>query len=170
MSQIQIYVACLAAYNAGHLHGEWIDATQDIDEIQAQINTMLKNSPVEDAEEYAIHDTDGFEGCPISEYQNIQSVQQIALFIEQNEPVAALLLNHFCGDLEDSIKALKDYYHGSHKSLADYAQELTEDSTQIPKHLAPYIDYERMGRDMELSGSYYTIEEKWDEIHIFTNH
>ena len=170
MSQIQIYVACLAAYNAGHLHGEWIDVTQDIDEIQAQINTMLKNSPVEDAEEYAIHDTDGFEGCPISEYQNIQSVQQIALFIEQNEPVATLLLNHFCGDLEDSTKALKYHYHGSHKSLADYAQELTEDSTQIPKHLAPYIDYERMGCDMELGGDVYTIKENYKTIHVFINH
>ena len=26
----KIYVACLAAYNNGHLHGEWIDATQDV--------------------------------------------------------------------------------------------------------------------------------------------
>ena len=25
----RIYVACLAAYNNGHLHGAWIDAAQE---------------------------------------------------------------------------------------------------------------------------------------------
>ena len=39
--EIRIYVACLAAYNNGKLHGVWIDATDDIDDIQDQINDML---------------------------------------------------------------------------------------------------------------------------------
>jgi len=39
--EISIYVADLAAYNNGILHGVWIDATQDIDDIQEQINDML---------------------------------------------------------------------------------------------------------------------------------
>jgi len=30
----RIYVACLAAYNAGKLHGEWIDADQDAEAIR----------------------------------------------------------------------------------------------------------------------------------------
>ncbi|MCG8594183.1 MAG: antirestriction protein ArdA, partial [Kiloniellales bacterium] len=38
----RIYVACLAAYNAGHLHGCWIDAIQDAEDIQDDINAMLK--------------------------------------------------------------------------------------------------------------------------------
>ena len=32
---IRIYVADLAAYNAGYLHGVWIDASQDLEDIQA---------------------------------------------------------------------------------------------------------------------------------------
>jgi antirestriction protein len=59
-----IEVADLAVYNAGHLHA-WLDATDELDAIQAQINAMIKQSPVEDAEEYAIHDYDGFEGCSL---------------------------------------------------------------------------------------------------------
>ena len=39
----RIYVACLASYNAGILHGEWIDAT-DADEIREAIETMLSKS------------------------------------------------------------------------------------------------------------------------------
>ena len=29
----RIYVACLAAYNAGRLHGRWIDANQSAEDI-----------------------------------------------------------------------------------------------------------------------------------------
>lgn len=42
--EIRIYVACLAAYNSGYLHGVWIDATAEIDDIQDQINSMLESS------------------------------------------------------------------------------------------------------------------------------
>lgn len=50
----RIYVACLAAYNSGCLHGRWIDATTP-DEIWEQVRAMLADSPVPDAEEWAIH-------------------------------------------------------------------------------------------------------------------
>jgi len=33
----QIYVACLASYNNGFLHGQWIDATQSEEEIYVRI-------------------------------------------------------------------------------------------------------------------------------------
>ena len=55
-----IFVACLAAYNDGHLHGAWIDATQDPLQIHEEIQEMLDESPVEDAEEWAIHDKENF--------------------------------------------------------------------------------------------------------------
>ena len=168
--EIRIYVACLAAYNNGKLHGAWIDATQDIDDIQEQIVQMLKNSPESDAEEYAIHDYEGFDGYGLSEYEGIQSVHEIACFIEEYPELAGELLSHFGGSLDDARKAIEDSYSGSYKSLADYAEELTEGTTQIPESLAYYIDYERMGRDMELSGDIYTIETAYDEVHIFWSH
>jgi antirestriction protein len=40
----KIYVACLAAYNAGYLHGDWIDADQDADDIYQEIRDMLSRS------------------------------------------------------------------------------------------------------------------------------
>ncbi|MEO0467721.1 MAG: antirestriction protein ArdA, partial [Pseudomonadota bacterium] len=50
----RIYVACLAAYNNGRLHGRWIDAT-DPHEVWQQVSAMLAASPEPDAEEWAIH-------------------------------------------------------------------------------------------------------------------
>ena len=47
----KIYVACLAAYNNGILHGQWIEAHQSAEAIHAQIQDMLGQSPVLGAEE-----------------------------------------------------------------------------------------------------------------------
>lgn len=52
-------------------------------------------------------------------------------------------------------------------SLADYAEELTEETTEIPESLRHYIDYEAMGRDMRLNGDVFTIETGYREVHIF---
>jgi len=168
--EIRVYVADLAAYNNGILHGAWIDATQELDDIQDQINTMLKASPVEDAEEWAIHDYEGFCGYQLSEYEGIESAHNIACFIEEHGDLVGDLLNHFGGDLDDAHKAMEENYCGCYTSLADYAQELTEQTSEIPKHLEFYIDYEHMGRDMEMSGDVFTIETAYDEVHIFWAH
>ena len=42
---MKIYAACLASYNAGILHGAWIDATDDADEMSESIRAMLRKSP-----------------------------------------------------------------------------------------------------------------------------
>lgn len=168
--EIRIYVADLAAYNNGKLHGIWIDATQDPDDIQAQIKAMLAASPEDFAEEYAIHDYEGFGEYSLSEYADIQTTHDIACFIEEHPQLAGALLSQFGGDLDDARTAIEEHYYGCYSSLADYAQELTEQSTDIPKNLLYYIDYERMARDFEMSGDIYTLETAHDEVHIFCNH
>lgn len=168
-NEIRIYVACLAAYNSGYLHGAWIDATGEVDNIQEQINTMLESSPVEDAEEYAIHDFEGYGSYRLSEYEGIERAQEIACFIEEHGELGAELLGYY-SDIEDARKAIEESYCGCHTSVADYAQELTEDTGNIPSHLEMYIDYERMGRDMELGGDIFTIETGYQEVHIFWSH
>lgn len=41
----RIYVACLASYNSGVLHGTWIDLDgKDADDVQQEINAMLRES------------------------------------------------------------------------------------------------------------------------------
>jgi len=84
--------------------------------------------------------------------------------------VAGDVLSHFGDNLEDARKALEENYNGCYTSLADYAEELTTDTSEIPKHLGFYVDYERMGRDMELSGDIFTVETGYQEVHIFWSH
>lgn len=162
----RIYAACLAAYNSGRLHGRWIDATQDPEEIQAEISEMLAASPVPDAEEWAIHDYEGFEGARLEEYSGIEKTHALALFIVERGPLGAKVLDHFGGDLEEAQAAFEEYA-GAYRSLADFAQEITEQTTEIPPTLVNYIDYDAIARDMELNGDVFTVELGFDDVHVF---
>ena len=88
----RIYAACLAAYNNGHLHGRWIDATQDPEAIQAEISEMLGKSPIPLTEEWAIHDYEGFEGATLHEYSGIEKVAAMAAFIVERGKLGAKVL------------------------------------------------------------------------------
>jgi antirestriction protein len=169
-NEVRIYVADLAAYNNGKLHGVWIDACDDLDSIQDQINEMLAKSPEEIAEEYAIHDHEGFEGYPIGEYEGTKEINAIACFIEEHGEVAGELLSTYNGNVEEAELAMIYNYSGQYSSLEDFAQKITEEASEIPENLAYYIDYERMGRDMEMGGDIFTIQTAHDEVHIFWNH
>ena len=163
----RIYVACLASYNNGRLHGTWIDANQSPEDIQTEVSAMLATSPEENAEEWAIHDHEGFCGTEISEWEGFEQVSELAAFVEEHGELGGALLEHCCGDLEDARMLMSDNYAGCWKSLAEYAQELTEETTQIPEHLQYYIDYEAMARDMVLSGDVFTLETGYEEVHVF---
>lgn len=162
----RIYVACLASYNAGILHGRWIDVT-DSEEIRECVAAMLAASPEPGAEEWAIHDYEGFEGGEISEYASFDQVCDLAAFIEEHGGLGGKLLEHFCGDLAEARAAFEDYA-GEYKSLEDFAFDLTEQSgTKIPDEIANYVDYAAMGRDIELNGDVFTVETGFEEVHIF---
>ena len=164
-AEIRIYVACLASYNNGILHGAWIDACQDEAAVRDEISAMLKASPMPGVEEFAIHDYEGFEGARIEEYQGIESVAEIAAFICEHGALGGKLLEYF-GDLEVARTAMDENYRGEYSSLADFAQELTEETTEMPENLQYYIDYERMARDLEIN-DVLAIETGFEEVHIF---
>ena len=77
----RIYVACLAAYNNGILHGAWIEAV-DAWSMWEATRDMLAKSPIPDAEEWAIHDYEGFASIRISEYASFERVAELAGFIK----------------------------------------------------------------------------------------
>ncbi len=161
-----IYVACLAAYNNGILHGAWIDATQEPDAIYEATQAMLKSSPILDAEEWAIHDYEGFHSVRLSEWEGFAEVHAYATFIQEHGQLGADLIAQM-DTMELARAAIEENYAGCFKNTADFARELTEDTTTIPEHLAYYIDYDRMARHMEMSGDVFTIETAFEEVHVF---
>lgn len=143
-TEIKIYVADLGAYNNGILHGVWIDATDDLTDIRQQVSAMLAASPVEDAEEHAIHDYEGFGRYRLSEYEGLEAAHQVACFIAEYPDFGGELLNYFC-DLDEARRVAEEDYCGCHRSVADYAQELTEETSEVPEHLAFYPHLRKFG-------------------------
>ncbi len=162
-----IYVACLAAYNQGRLHGEWIDAAQEPWALYDAVRAMLDASPVAGAEEWAIHDYEGFGQLRLTEHTGLDRVSELATFIARYGELGAALLHYYTGSLDEAREALADRYLGAHTSLADYMQEVTEESTAIPHPLRHYIDYAAMARDAELNGDLFTLNTMFDVVHVF---
>ena len=162
----RIYVACLAAYNNAILHGRWIRATTP-DEIATEVRAMLAGSPVPGAEEWAIHDYEGFEGVTLSEGASFESVCDLAAFLSEHGALGAKLHGHFGGRLEEARAAFEDYA-GQYRTAADFAEEtIRETGTQIPPSLEYYIDWQALARDMALNGEILVFQTGFDEVHIF---
>ncbi|WVX49323.1 hypothetical protein ROLI_024150 [Roseobacter fucihabitans] len=53
--------------------------------------------------------------------------------------------------------------------MAEFAEELTEQSTDIPESLRFYIDYEAMARDIEIN-DVFTIDTGFEQVHVFWSH
>ena len=162
----RIYVACLAAYNNGCLHGRWIDATAP-DEIAGEVRAMLAASPIPNAEEWAIHDYEGFEGAQLSEYASFESVCELADFIAERSELGAKLYSHFSDNRAEARAAFEDYA-GEYRSAADFAAQLHEDTgTEIPEALRYYIDWDALARDMALNGDIIVFQTGFEEVHVF---
>ncbi len=163
----RIYVRCLAAYNSGTYHGVWIDADQDADAINEEVQAMLARSPEEGAEEWAIHDYEGFGRITLSESESFERVSEMAEFIGNHGETGIALLEHFAGDIEEAKQGIENYV-GTYTSLAAYAEEMME-GVKIPDAIAPYVDYQRMGEDFEMSGDIFSIELGHDKVLVFHN-
>lgn len=170
----RIYVASLSDYNAGRLHGEWLDATGDYDALSAGVQQMLAASPEPGAEEWAIHDYEGFGSLLIAEYEPLSIVSTIAHGMVEHGPAFAAWAEFVDKDPE-RLKQFEEAYCGEWPSLIAYAENLADDcgiETELDRHfdaLRAYItvDYEGLARDLELSGDYFAKEADNGSVYIF---
>lgn len=175
--RLRIYVASLSDYNAGRLHGTWIDATADADEMNNGITTMLAASPEPNAEEWAIHDYDGWGPLRLSEYESITTIARLADGIATH----GMALAHWAalvGTDADELDRFDDAYLGHWPSVEDYARDYLDDcgldriiEEHIPDSLQPYVtvDVDGFARDLEYSGD-ITASEGDDGVYLCANY
>lgn len=201
---IRIFVSCLAAYNNGDLHGAWIDAEQQAEDIQHDIKQMLIDSPVSDkeccdpdcahvgppdedgecpecgmayhlAEEWMIHDHEGFLGIEISPHEDIETIAALAELIGTMEGYEAAAFAAWYDNDDRELDRLEEQfredYQGTFKDLGDWAYEYMDSTgglSEMPDHLRSYFDYEAFGWDAQLGGDIWTREDKYG-THVFYN-
>ncbi|WP_066425109.1 antirestriction protein ArdA [Anabaena sp. 4-3] len=132
----KIYVACLSAYNNGYLHGLWIDATQEPEDIEDDIKWMLSWSPVaddQDCEEWAIHDYENFYDFSLGEYESLEYISKLAQALDEAEEPEALAawINYAKDmvrepDIEKLAEEFSSYYCGHWESERDFVLKSDE--------------------------------------------
>ena len=161
----RIYVACLAAYNNSYLHGAWIEANQEAEAIHEEIKDMLAKSPIARAEEWAIHDYEGFYGLRLSEYEGIDKVAEMAALIEEHGE-AWVKYAEYEGIEYATVERFEEAYAGEWDSEEDFAENLASETMEIPKHLEFYIDYEKLARDLFIN-DYFSAEGEDYKVYVF---
>jgi len=164
------YIACLASYNAGRLHGTWIDldGSMDLDEC---IQQMLEASPEPDAEEWAVHDN---EACGAGLYDPRRVIEAFEACedaqIDWNVFVA--FCEHRGEDLDpEQVPQFTEAYAGQDASLQDWCWQLLEDTgslDEMPEHLRTYFNMEAYARDLKLT-DVFTIEQP-QQVWVFWSH
>ena len=160
----RIYVASLADYNAGRLHGQWLDATQPAAVLLEHVKAMLDRSPLcvhgEEIEEWAIHDSDGFGSLRIGEHADLATVSQHARAIAEHGLAYAAWWE------ENGIGTPETFLDDEYASMREYVEELGQEcgwdsllDEVVPKSLRPYvrIDYELLAQDMSWNGEAYAL-------------
>jgi len=167
LSETRIYVACLASYNSGRLHGKWIDANQDEETINEEIQQMLKESPEPFAEEWAIHDYDGFGGLCLSEYESIEDIVRHAEMINKHGEAYIAYAGNIGSDYVTE-EGFEEAYQGQWDSEEDFAEHIVEETMEIPEHIRFYFDYEKYARELFM-GDYYSIRDDEHKVRVFRN-
>jgi antirestriction protein len=186
---MKIYAACLASYNSGILHGAWIDVCSEVDDMQAAVAKMLRESPcpnvkvtceecegagkpygfgdsvcevckgagkVNSAEEWAIHDYDGFPN--LGEYPGLQAVADMAAIFEEFDHMDSgdlqAILDDFGTDGPTyAAEQLRDNFCGIYDTFRDYSDKAGEESlgahdVKSDSFAYRYFDWQAWERDL----------------------
>lgn len=179
MADFRIYVACLASYNNGRLHGRWIDCDgKDADELQEEVNAILRSSPypnvtvehegreVPSAEEFAIHDHEGFPRNSVEEYTPLSDIAEMVEALETLEDhqlvgFRFLLANDSTTTVAEAVEKADDV-QWSEESPKDAVATFYDETGQtdgLPEWVQNHVDWESLARDWEASGSLTTFDD-----------
>ncbi len=176
----RIWVGSLLDYNAGILHGDWIDATQTDDAIREQVTSILAASPTmtetgDPSEEWGIFDHDDFGGYKVQEYDWLEDVARIARGIRDHGPAFAAWADLHDG-AQDMLDQFDEAYLGEYESPEAWAETVMDDlgiqerlEHELHGDMARYvrIDTGAWVQDAWLSGDIAIVHKAGGGVWIF---
>lgn len=175
-----IYVSSLADYNQGQLHGVWIDATRDLDDMREEIEEMLCQSPVLLAEDettgdWAIHDSVGFAMVTVHEQDDLETVHRLAVGIEKHGAAFSAWAEVFESNPEQ-CGLFQEAYLGEYDDLDSYGEQLWDDmgrqgliDSVLPAKVARHtlIGAHSLANDLWLGGDIQIVYKPGGGIWVF---
>lgn len=170
--EMRIYVANLAAYNAGYLVGEWIDLPLEQDELRERIQKILDawNDGYGPSEEWAIHDYElPFE---IGEYTSPYKVNEWVKRIEDVGVTWGLIEGFMTvfSDIEEVLDIIEQGDYRTYKgcsNMAEVAEKFYDelyDLDRLPSEIKNNINWESIGEYMEALGIFIYLDDSIIEV------
>ena len=173
LPDVGCYIACLASYNNGILHGAWVDlelATLT-EEVQECIDWILATSPTAGAEEYAVHDWSGVPSSIRSqEWPDWEQVLNILDAID-NHGAAFTVWHDYAPDYNTDPSDFEAAYVGEYESGEDFAydyyQERKAEALADLEELTFAIDWEAVWERGNISQEFWGAMGSDDRFHVF---
>ena len=143
-----IYVANLGAYVAGRLIGEWLDLTKfnDVEDLAKEVDRIANKNLVLYGDEWAIHDYSNFPD--LGENPNLEDVIKVSKLIQQLHNGYAAVKGFLDNWSVEDLEHFEESFCGAYSSFKEYAEQLFDDTMEVPEHLTSYINYDAFSRDL----------------------
>jgi len=152
---VKIYVADLADYNAGSLHGFWCDLEgKDLDDVQTEIREFLKartKATGELHEEYAIHDHENTPDYGEHGLEDYVSLQEVIDDCDDAGAVTAYAESVVGSGYPFTAEQFQDAYCGHWDSEQEYAEDWIDSTgmlANVPEEITWYFDFEKYADNM----------------------
>lgn len=166
---LNIYLTNLGKYNEGELIGEWVSLPIGEEELNEVLDRIgISEEPDENGnyyEECFITDFENDFGYSVYEYESIEELNEIAKDFESRLSAGATadivkaLIEEGGYSIWEALNAADDcIIHADCWDLAGVAEKFYYETgliNDVPEELRTYIDWEAVGRDMDLNGELY---------------
>lgn len=166
---MRIYITDLAAYNHGHLVGEWLTLPMEEEELREKLKgILLRGSELCDNEEvheeYFISDWE-CEIFEIGEYESIYKLNDKAEKIEdfeedEKQKIRFLLESNYVSNLDEAIEKIEEVILHKEMTMKGVAEAYFIEHGMLEglsNMVRNNIDYEGVANDLSISGSYEEI-------------
>lgn len=150
---IKGFITNLGKYNEGCLMGKWINFPIDEEELEKVYDEIGIN---EEYEEIFFTDWECEIDCDLSEYENIEEVNELAERLEEIEmhddleKLEAIMEAGY--NIYAALEEMDDAIYYSGYTLEEVAEELVNECYDLPEFALRYFDYEAFARDLNYDG------------------
>lgn len=162
---LRIYLTNLGKYNEGQLVGEWVELPVTKEELEKVFERIGIN---EEYEEYFITDYECDFGYQVGEYENLESLNELAETLdelEEDEERVVKAAIEYGYTLDEAIETANngDYrIYSNCNDMTDIAYQVVEECgylDKVPETVSRYFDYESFGRDLGIEGTFIFLED-----------
>jgi antirestriction protein len=163
--EAKLYVGTYGKYNAGRLHGKWLDLTEYSDK-EEFLEACKEVHKTEHDPEYMFQDKEGLlYKMPKTWLSESHISDEVFEFMEAFEDdtdkgeafLSWLSCTGYKGDFSYLITTFEEAYEGEYDSTKAYAEYLIDETGILDKmgDLSSYFDYEAYARDLFMSDYMY---------------